>query len=384
MKVLVIAACPFVDDRGTPLRILGLVRGLQANGIDVHIVSYHLGRDLPDLKIHRIRNNPYKKMAPGPSWGKPFLDTVLVKKTIQIARKEKIQYIIGSHVEGAAIGLIAKTFLPGRKIFFDAHTAFADELVAFKTIKPNKVTYHAVKKIEKHMVKKCNHIFVDSPTLKTQFEKLGALEKNISVVPTGIDASTYDIPKEEIQQVRKSLGIEQQLFLYAGTLAPYQGIDLLLQAFSNVANQSTRLVVIGGSKEESAPYKQRFPHRQISFLGKIPFQDIPRYILASDILVAPRLPSKGTSSQRATKIISYMASGKPIIATDIPAHTCMINQENATIIAPNDQQAIEQALRETQKAYDQAVEKAKKGKEEIKKNYAWENVVQPIVNLLKD
>ena len=68
MKIVMIAPTPFFADRGCHTRIYGEIRGLQAMGHRVILVTYGLGRDMPGAETVRCFNFPwYRKLSAGPS-----------------------------------------------------------------------------------------------------------------------------------------------------------------------------------------------------------------------------------------------------------------------------------------------------------------------------
>lgn len=381
MKVAFIAACPFVDDRGTPLRIYGLARAIAGQGVEVHAVAYHLGRDPPKdsgILLHRIWNNPYKKTGPGPSWFKPILDILALWKTIRVVKKNDIKVIVGSHFEGGFIGFAAARLL-GRKVIFDAHASLADELVAFKFLKRKGLRYRFFLKLEKFLVGHADAIAVDSGLLGNHFQSLGALPERITVVPTGISEEDFSLPPEEVKSIRDTLCGKKTMALYTGTLAPYQGLDILLESFAEVQkrNKDLHLVIVGGTLPEIESYKSltgKLGVEGITFAGKVPFTEIPKYLLAADILVAPRLEDEGTALQRATKILSYMAAGKPIIATRIEAHTCTLDEETAFLVKPNDKGELSRALAAVTGNLEKSEEKGRKAMKKVFEDYSWTSI----------
>ena len=58
LKICVLAACPFPANHGTPGSIRELVEATAERGHEVHVVTYHLGQDLPvgRVHLHRIPN----------------------------------------------------------------------------------------------------------------------------------------------------------------------------------------------------------------------------------------------------------------------------------------------------------------------------------------
>ena len=114
----------------------------------------------------------------------------------------------------------------------------------------------------------------------------------------------------------------------------YQGIDLLLDALKNIT-ENFALVIIGGKTEDIEKYKNKTKQLNISekvyFLGPRPLSQLPYYLSQADILISPRIKGKNTPM----KIYSYLASGVPVLATDIYSHTQVLTKENSYLVKPN-------------------------------------------------
>ena len=65
-------------------------------------------------------------------------------------------------------------------------------------------------------------------------------------------------------------------------------------------------------------------------LGQKRSREIPYYLQAADVLVSPRI--LGTNIP--LKIYSYLASGVPVVATDLPTHTQSVSADIAILAAP--------------------------------------------------
>src|SRR5665647_3537086 len=82
-----IAPTPYFADRGCHVRIYEEARALTKLGHEVCIVTYHLGRDMPGVRVVRTAVVPwYSKLEAGPSWHKPYLDLLLLWKAVTEAR----------------------------------------------------------------------------------------------------------------------------------------------------------------------------------------------------------------------------------------------------------------------------------------------------------
>jgi glycosyltransferase involved in cell wall biosynthesis len=124
--------------------------------------------------------------------------------------------------------------------------------------------------------------------------------------------------------------------MYVGNLEPYQGIDLLLQAFPRVLARvpEARLVIIGGAPEAIARYRARCEvlgvAAAVHWAGPRSVRDLGAYLRQADVLVSPRLKGQNTPM----KIYSYLDSGRAVVATRIPTHTQVLDDEIAVLVEP--------------------------------------------------
>jgi glycosyltransferase involved in cell wall biosynthesis len=124
--------------------------------------------------------------------------------------------------------------------------------------------------------------------------------------------------------------------MYVGNLEKYQGIDLLLEAFALAAPrvEAARLVIIGGSAPAIASYRSRAAAlgigERVHWAGQQSVKSLGAYLRQADILVSPRLQGQNTPM----KIYSYLDSGRPVLATRIPTHTQVLDDDIAQLVAP--------------------------------------------------
>ncbi|MBU0670749.1 glycosyltransferase, partial [Patescibacteria group bacterium] len=100
-----LAPTPFFADRGCHIRIYEEAKALQEKGHNVDIFTYHNGRDIEGLNIHRIINIPwYKKLSAGPSWHKLYLDVLLMFNVMFLGFFKNYDVIHAHLHEGCIIG----------------------------------------------------------------------------------------------------------------------------------------------------------------------------------------------------------------------------------------------------------------------------------------
>ncbi len=114
-RVVMVAACPFPANYGSPAGIREMSVTLAEMGHEIHVVTYPHGDDLPlgGIKLHRV-GKPGAAVRVGPSAEKPMLDARMVGRLCRVIREERIEIIHAHNYEGALIGAAAKALTGGR------------------------------------------------------------------------------------------------------------------------------------------------------------------------------------------------------------------------------------------------------------------------------
>lgn len=168
----------------------------------------------------------------------------------------------------------------------------------------------------------------------------------ITVVPNGADAQVF-LPRDAAE-ARRRLGIAEQgpVIAYVGKLVPRKGVDTLVEAMGILAARAAgapRLVMagIGGLRE---PLERRAAELgvadRITWLGKVPHDDVGWVMSAGDVFVLPSL-SEGLP----TVVCEAMACGLPVVATAVDG-TPEIVDDPATglLVQPHDAGGLAAAL----------------------------------------
>jgi glycosyltransferase involved in cell wall biosynthesis len=138
---------------------------------------------------------------------------------------------------------------------------------------------------------------------------------------------------------------------YAGHLYPWKGVELLVEAV--VALPDTRGLIIGGHEREPdlARIKELAGQldcaSRITFTGMIPPADVAARLREADVLILPN-PRSAISSEFTSplKLFEYMASGRPIVASDLPALREILRpDDNALLVEVGNPQALAAAIR---------------------------------------
>lgn len=147
--------------------------------------------------------------------------------------------------------------------------------------------------------------------------------------------------------LRQALGLpeESAIALYAGHLYGWKGIDTIIAAAR--LSPEILFVVVGGTARDVASTQSRVRNMpNVSLLGHMPRTEIPKYLAAADVLVLPNTARNEESAQYTSplKLFEYMASGTPIVASDLPSVREILSGDTAFLVAPDNPAALAEGV----------------------------------------
>lgn len=316
-RVLMIAPTPFFADRGCHVRILGEIQALQDAGCEVCLCTYHNGRDVEDVRTIRIPDVPwYDKLEAGPSNHKYYLDLLLGGLSLKEGLRFRPDVVHGHLHEGALLGRLVAGMLR-RPLVFDYQGSLTDELASHDYARRDGPLLTAMGAVERWIDTGADRVVPSTSRAGSRLrERLG--EQRVVEVTDGVDTEAFaPLPAERVSGIRRRWDLPEEgvLALYVGVLAPYQGIDLLLENLAPALESAPDLhVAIVGYPAEG--YRDRAEEMglgdRVTFTGKVPFDETPELTAAADIALTPKI----SESEGNLKIYNYLSCGLPVVAFD--------------------------------------------------------------------
>jgi glycosyltransferase involved in cell wall biosynthesis len=178
---------------------------------------------------------------------------------------------------------------------------------------------------------------------------------DVILAPNGVDPERFaDLPAP--REARRLLGLpEAPTVLCAGHLYAGRGADLFLALAG--ALPETRFLWAGGSPEDVEAWRRRAQEGalgNVTFTGFIANERLPMYLAAADVLLMPYARSIAVSSgggnsaliSSPMKMFEYLATGRPILASDLPVFREVLDERNAALCPPEDTAIWTRALRD--------------------------------------
>jgi glycosyltransferase involved in cell wall biosynthesis len=109
-----------------------------------------------------------------------------------------------------------------------------------------------------------------------------------------------------------------QVVIYIGVLTEYQGIDLLIETIPLVTRElpEVKFLIVGYPNEDLYRQKARVlgVEKFVRFTGKIPHEQLPRYLSLADVAVSPKI----STTEANLKLFSYLGMALPTVVFDNP------------------------------------------------------------------
>lgn len=252
-----------------------------------------------------------------------------------------------------------------------------------------KNTFFEVHKIHKRffkgILKRTKKIIVISEGLEKILVKKGIKRNKILISPDAVDLKDFNI-KESKEKCRKKLRLpmNKNLILYTGHLYKWKGVETLALS-SKFFDKDTIIVIVGGIKWYLTKFKKfvkRNKLKNILILGYQDYSKIPYFLKAADCLVLTGTKKSKTSKEYTSpmKMFEYMASKKPIVASDLSSFKGILNNNNSILVKSDNPKALADGIK---KALN--IELAKKVSEKAYKDvqkYTWDNRVKQILKFI--
>jgi len=234
----------------------------------------------------------------------------------------------------------------------------------------------------KFIMPAADHIFVQSDQMKKDIITMGINEDKLTAVPMGVEDSLITRPVSSKKVTRSS----KTTVIYLGTMAKIRKIDFLIKIFKQVIDSQDNIdfLMVGDSEDPNdLEYLKAFANKLgissfIIFTGNLNRENALDYVSNSDICLSPFFPTPILNSTSPTKLIEYMAMGKPVIANDHPEQRMVIQESKGGICVPYEVNAFSNAIIELASNPDVSLKMGAAGKNFVRNNRTYSSIANNV------
>ncbi len=369
LRVLFLAPQPFFEVRGTPLAVLHLTRTLAGLGHEVDLLTFPQGEPAPTPGVRHLRSPrlPVGRVKAGPSLAKLLLDVPFMAEAVWLLAFGR--YDVVHAVEEAAHLVAPFARLLGVPLVMDVDSSIPDQLrySGFATRGPLLWLADA---LETHALRHASAAVTVCASLTDGVRRRAPGITVFQVEDPPLVDRRQPPAAEAVAELRRELGlVHGPVVLYSGNFEPYQGVELLLEATPQVPG--AQFLFMGGRLPEIERLRARAGALGTSsrafFSGTRPPSELAVFLALADVLCSPRVKGENTPF----KIYSYLASGRPIVATRIATHTQLLDDALAFLVDPT-AAGLASGLRQALERNDEARARAEAGLALVEREYSVE------------
>ncbi len=304
-----------------------------------------------------------------------WLQTILFSLRVLVMRLDDATVILTRHPE---IVWIMK--MKGRSVVYECHDWLEKKR----------------EKIYLYFLRKADCIVTTNSYIKKRFLEHSFQEKDIIVAPNGIDLKVFALTLSKEEAVAK-LDVDEEIkeklrkgkvLLYTGsykTMGADKGIHDILEALA-LLEKYVYFVAVGGSEKDIAYYKKEAERLGVAdkvyLLGRKDQKLLAVYQRAADVLLMP-FPKKAHYEyfMSPLKTFEYMASGVPIVASDLPSIGEVLDDTMCVFCESGNARDLAEKIRFVLANKEKAAGKAKRAFEKVKK-YTWEKRAKNILECM--
>ena len=266
-----------------------------------------------------------------------------------------------------------------KKLIYEINGLAHEEQLLKKDSWSNRLLSSFIRNAEKRAAKYADRIVSVTPQIAQYLvQHFSCQASKIEIISNGVNTKKF-YPIEDrnmLLQIKTKYNIlcEGKIIIFVGNLAPWQGVELLIQVAPLVVKEipDLKFLIIGNGmlrQEFETEVNRLGLSSYFVFTGMIDYRQIPYYINVADICV---LPKRGlTSGYSPIKLYEYMACGKPIVATRVQGLEFIEAEGSGRLIEPGDSVSLGVALIELLKNDERRKMMGRKGSQIARERFSW-------------
>lgn len=241
------------------------------------------------------------------------------------------------------------------------------------------------RRLERFVYSRADRITVISQGFWDNLAGKGVPTERMRVLPNWVETSKFNAPSDPA--VRATLGAEngETLVLHTGNMGAKQGLEIVVAAAAELVDENVVVALIGDGSHRPQ-LEARVTRLGLQNLRFLPLQaDFPATLAAADMLL---LSQRGRviDSVAPSKLLSYMASGKPVVAivNELSEAGRMVRESKCGVVVPTDEPAaLAAAIRNLRRKPETFAGLGEAGRRHVARHYERSKLLQQWSNLVE-
>ncbi len=260
--------------------------------------------------------------------------------------------------------------------FLEVNAPLVEEATAHRGLRE----VPAAKSAEREILAATDQVFAVSRELARMLE---VDPTKVEVLPNAVNPERVR-PDGRRETVRRTLGFEDDFVVgFVGSLKPWHGVEVLLEAFRRLAEREprARLLLVGdGPEREKIEAHAADMTGRVVLTGPVGHEMVLGYLEAMDVCTAPYSTAKDFYFSP-LKVFEYMAMGRPVVASRVAQIIDLIKpEETGLLVEPGDPNALAEALARVARRPEAALRMGSAARRWVVEHRTWERNVGQVVD----
>ena len=302
MKIAMVSPYDFTWPGGVTIHVSQLARELERSGHEVQVLAPHSpSRECQDGDLLV----PLGRSVPLPSNGsiaRVSLSVWLARRIRALLQREQYDVI---HLHEPMAPILPLTVLEYSNTV---------NVGTFHACRNRQHLYRMSRPVIKRWRSRLHGSIAVSPAAMRYVSE--AFPGEYEIIPNGIDVDHFSqraVPWPQYQDGKTNL-------IFVGRLEKRKGLRYLLEAYGRLKwdMPDLRLIVVGPGTPDKDSYHVLSSQnlQDVEFVGRVPYEDLPRYYASADIFCSPATGGESFG----IVLLEAMAAGKPIVASGIEGY----------------------------------------------------------------
>jgi glycosyltransferase involved in cell wall biosynthesis len=368
---------PVFGRKGCSVHCQEVIRAFRRRGFEVEVFAIRMGKDVPDDLRDVTTHQLIGRLDRDPAVREAMLIELnqTVGQRLHDSEPFDVVYERYSLWSDAAMEFAREQNVTG---ILEVNSPLIDEQRKYRQL----IDESRARLISERCLRFAHTVVAVSGQVANQVCHTGDILSKTITVPNGVNCERFGAAED----MQSHNGGDNVVIGFVGTLKPWHGVSILLDAFARVhaENNNVSLSIVGGGPQQDALEAQLATcsdsvRHAVKWSGAIPHSEIPLAVSSFDMAVAPypEIPSFYFSP---LKILEYMASGKAVVASCIGQIPELVQHDvTGRLVSPGSSQELAEAL--LQLSNDRMARKrlGAAAKRFVQANHTWQSVVDRIL-----
>ena len=259
-----------------------------------------------------------------------------------------------------------------------------DENIDDFQTKRHSLTVEALKRVQTFYARRADLIFTGSHYFRDVICHWGVPSEKVKTIYNSIDAADYVLPESKTL-IRDRLGLTGKVVVTVARLTPWKGVDKVMRALADLRPQvpDVRFLIVGDGPERERLERlatELGASEWVIFVGRVPHDQIPYYLKASDVFVL----YSGFESGSAHVLLEAMVMGVPIVTSAKGGNPEVVeNGISGLVVEWDDQPRLRDTLLRLLRDESLSARLAEAASDRVERLFNWENLVSQVLMIFQ-